>query len=148
MSLNRNIQIARKIYFSSAHFYKNPEWSDEKNREVFGACFNPYGHGHNYTLEAVLEGQPDPVSGLVVNLVDVDRILKSVVAPLDHRHLNFEIGAFQSTIPTTENMAIYLYQQIQDQMGELPVRLMKVRLYEEEGLWVDYPPVTTEVGPD
>ena len=134
------VQMARKVFFSCAHRYASPLLTEEQNREVFGACFNPYGHGHDYVLEAYFEGSIDPVSGLIVNLVDIDRLLKDVVAPIDHRHLNHEIAYFKDVVPTTENLAAFLFHQVESAAQSMPVKLIKVRLYENEDLWVDYGP--------
>lgn len=137
----KQIQLARKVFFSAAHFYKNEKWSDEKNKEVFGPCFSPYGHGHNYTLECYFTGYIDERSGLVINLFDIDKILKRVVQPFDHHHINFEVEAFKHKNPTTENLAVWFFNALKLEMAALPVQLTKVRLSEEEDLWVDYPAV-------
>ncbi len=131
------LRLARKVYFSSAHFYKNPEWSDEENKKAFGDCFSEHGHGHNYILEAEFEGSIDPSTGLVVNLVDIDKILKEVVKPMDHKHLNLDHEAFKSKNPTTENIANFLFDEIENSLKSLPVSLTRVRLYEEDDLYVD-----------
>jgi 6-pyruvoyltetrahydropterin/6-carboxytetrahydropterin synthase len=130
--------MARKVFFSAAHRYVSKHLTDEQNKDVFGACYNPYGHGHDYTLEAFFEGTIDPVSGLIVNLSDVDMVLKKIVAPLDHRHLNHEIPYFQDVVPTTENLAAYLFHLIEQECQGMPLRLVKVRLFENADLWVDY----------
>ena len=91
-----------------AHCYHNPNWSEEKNAKVFGPCNNPYGHGHNYELEVTISGPVDPDTGMVINLSDLDKILKQeIMEPLDHRHLNHEVAHFQTNVPTTEEIAIY-----------------------------------------
>lgn len=131
-------RLARRVHFSSGHRYFNPEFSEEKNREIFGSCYSPYGHGHNYILEAYFEGPVDPQTGMVVNLRDVDQLLKEVTDPLDHHHLNFDIDEFKNKIPTTENIALYLYREIQAKMKDQDaISLYKVRLFEGDDLWVD-----------
>lgn len=140
-SLPVTARLARKAYFSSAHRYFNPALSEKENQEIFGSCFSPYGHGHNYVLEAYFEGPIDPATGMVMNLHDIDQILKAVVGPLDHHHLNFDIPYFKSIIPTTENIAKYLFENIQSHLQSSSfskVELYKVRLHENEDLWVDY----------
>lgn len=131
--------VARRILFSSAHFYRQESFSDDENRRVFGACYTPYGHGHNYVVEAYIEGQFDEQSRLVMNLNDLDRILKAAVAPLDHHHLNFDVPEFKTQVPTSENIALYLRarirKELQDQSSSL--RLRRLKLYETDDLWVE-----------
>ena len=86
------IRITRKVEFSAAHFYQNPKFSAEENKRVFGKCSNLHGHGHNYTLEVTVAGEPDPTTGMVLDLKELKDILQSeVVDRMDHRHLNFEV---------------------------------------------------------
>jgi len=130
--------LSRKIYFSCAHRYHKDSWSDEKNREVFGVCNNPHGHGHNYELEVGIKGPVDPDTGMVMNLTDLDRLLKEqIMAPLDHRFLNFEVDFFKTEIPTTENIVIFCWNQIEAHLKG-PARLHHLRLYETPDLFVDY----------
>lgn len=132
-------RISRKAYFSSGHRYFNPNWSEEKNREVYGSCFAEVGHGHNYVLEASFEGAIDDDSGMIANLKDIDRVLKEAVEPLDHHHLNFDVEYFKTKVPTTENLAVYLFNEIAEksQKAGLPAKLYKVRVYESDDLWAD-----------
>ncbi len=131
-------RLARRVYFSSAHRYFSPKLTEEQNREVFGSCYSEHGHGHNYILEAYISGPIDSTTGMVINLMDVDEALKQVSRPLDHKHLNFDIPYFKELVPTTENIARYLYDEIEKALQGQDVRLEKVRLYEGEDLWVDY----------
>ncbi len=139
MNSEKEVRLSRKVYFSSAHFYKSDQLSPEENEKKFGACYseNEYGHGHNYVLEVELQGRPDPVSGLVVNLIDVDKVLKNIIGELDHKHLNHEVSHFKTVIPTTENIALYLGSKLKPQVDSLKVKIVKLRLYEEEDIWVD-----------
>ena len=130
--------LSRKIYFSSAHRYHNPNWDEAKNKEVFGPCNNPHGHGHNYELEVIIKGPVDPDTGMVMNLTDLDHILKDkIMKALDHRHLNFEVDFFKENIPTTENIAVYCWNELQP-CFESPQSLYKLRLYENPELFVEY----------
>ena len=131
------IHLTRKTYFSAGHRYANPEWSEEKNREVFGKCFNPGGHGHNYVLEVTVGGDPDPKTGMVINLAVIDKILQAVLEEVDHKNLNLDIAQFQNRNPTTENLAVYLWGRIRERLGDA-ARLEHLRLYEDENLYVDY----------
>lgn len=128
--------LSRKIYFSAAHRYENPQWTQQKNQEVFGSCFSKYGHGHNYTLEATVTGPVHAETGMIINLADLDALLKAVVTPLDHRFLNQDIPYFSERIPTTETIAFYCYQDLQKRLQAYPdLTLQRVRLYENEDLW-------------
>lgn len=136
--------VARRILFSSAHRYEQPQFSDAQNREIFGRCFTPYGHGHNYILEPHIVGPIDPVTGLVVNLTDVDELLTAVIQPLDHQHLNFDVPYFRDKVPTTEEIAAYCFQEVRAQMRQSVLfqglQLVKVRLFETDDLWAEYGP--------
>ena len=127
--------LTRRATFAAGHRYHNPAWSDERNRAVFGKCNYPYGHGHNYTVEASIAGEIDPETGMVINLVEVDRILHEVIEPLDHRFLNHEVAYFQERIPTTENIAQYLADEIASRLQGC--RLARLRLYEDVDLWAE-----------
>ena len=132
-----NVTLSRKIVFSSAHRYVNPDFSEAQNIEAFGACYNEHGHGHNYVLEAYLNGPISKQTGMVINLKEVDSILKEVIAPFDHHHLNFDIEEFKTAVPTTENIATLLFKKLSIRFSQLNVTLAKVRLYEGDDLWVD-----------
>jgi len=100
------VYLTRKAEFSAAHFYYVPTWTEEKNQRVFGKCANRNGHGHNYTLEVTVKGEPDPVTGFVVDLKKMKDIMEEqVVRVYDHRHLNREVPDFATIVPTTENIA-------------------------------------------
>ncbi|MGH7576608.1 MAG: 6-carboxytetrahydropterin synthase [Longimicrobiales bacterium] len=133
-------ELTRRIAFSAAHRYHRAEWSDERNHEVFGACSNPYGHGHNYVLDVTVRGAIDPVTGFSVDLRALDALLKDEVgARLGHQHLNHAVPEFADggLVPTCENIAAYLWPRLE---GGMPagVELRRIRLHEEPGLYVDY----------
>jgi 6-pyruvoyltetrahydropterin/6-carboxytetrahydropterin synthase len=132
------VVLCRKVSFSSGHRYFNPDWSEAENRQIYGSQYSQHGHGHNFVLEAYLEGGIDPETGMVINLKDVDALLREVVEPMDHRFLNRDVPFFQSHVPTTENIARYCFERLQESLAQRPARLVKVRLREGENLWVDY----------
>ncbi|MGE0526876.1 MAG: 6-carboxytetrahydropterin synthase [Bdellovibrionales bacterium] len=136
--MNRT-RLARRRGFQCLHRYQVEDWPAEKNREIFGACFTPGGHGHNYSLEVYLEGVPDPVTGMILNLADLDRVLADVLSAVEGKRLHDEVPQLQGRVPTTENLAEFLFAQLQSRCGRLAegVRLVKIRLYEYEDLWVD-----------
>lgn len=128
-------RLARRKGFQLLHKYVVPEWTDAANSSVFGACFTPHGHGHNYELEVYLEGEPDPVTGMILNLADVDRVLAEVVAGLEGKHVNLDVPELRGQVPTTERLAHFLWSRLQSRFA--PARLAKLRLYEYDDLWVD-----------
>jgi 6-pyruvoyltetrahydropterin/6-carboxytetrahydropterin synthase len=131
------IYLTRKCEFSASHFYHNPKWSERENVRVFGKCANLNGHGHNYTLEVTVKGEIDPVTGFVVDLKELKDILnREVVDAMDHRHLNKEVPEFASKIPTSENIAIAIWQRLEAKLKV--AKLHRVRLYELPDLFVDY----------
>ena len=132
------IQLARRIHFSSGHRYFNKNWSEEKNKEVFGLCYSEHGHGHNYILEVYITGPLNHETGMIMNLKEVDHILQQVSSSLDHKHLNNDLEEFKDKVPTTENIARYCFEKISEKLGPPPLQLNKVRLFESEDLWVDY----------
>jgi 6-pyruvoyltetrahydropterin/6-carboxytetrahydropterin synthase len=132
--------LTRRITFSAAHRYHRPEWSEARNQEVFGACANAPGHGHNYVLEVTVRGTIDPETGFSVDLAALDSALRrQVTQPLDHQHVNHAVDAFADggLVPTTENLLAWLWPRL---AGEIPspARLERLRLAEEPGFWVDY----------
>ena len=131
------IYLTRKCEFSASHFYHNPKWSDEENQRAFGKCANLNGHGHNYTLEVTVKGEIDPVTGFVVDLKELKDILnREVVDAMDHRHLNKEVPEFTTRIPTSENIAVAVWQRLDQKLNV--AKLHRVRLYELPDLFVDY----------
>lgn len=132
--------LTRRITFAAAHRYWRDGWSEDRNRAVFGACANPHGHGHNYALEATVEGVIDEETGFCVDLAALDEALHAaVVVPLDHQHVNHAVPEFASgaRVPTTENLAAWAWPRI---LERLPtgVTLHRIRLREDEGLYVDF----------
>src|SRR5271157_5675790 len=113
------IELTRRATFSASHYYWNEAWTPEKNEQVFGLCSRRNGHGHNYTLEVTVAGEPDPVTGFVVDLKWLkDVIEREVLAAYDHRHLNLEVPEFAKAIPTTENIAIAAWQRLEPAIAE------------------------------
>ncbi|WP_138420411.1 6-carboxytetrahydropterin synthase [Aquibacillus sediminis] len=128
------LYLSRRIDFSAMHSYRISEWSEEKNREVFGLCSNPSGHGHDYKLEVMVKGELVQRSGIVVNTVDIKRIVGDLVEEeLDGKFLNKEHSFFQENIPTTENIVAYLWDAITPQLEGC--ELHRLRLYENPYLW-------------
>ena len=124
------VTITRQVHFNSAHRLYNPTKSLAWNQKQYGLCTNPHWHGHNYVLEVSLRGQPDPVTGYIIDLAQLKRILHAVVVDqCDHRNLNDEVPFLRGIIPSTENLVIAFWQQIAPHI-KAPARLHCVRLYE------------------
>ncbi len=151
--------LARRVHFSCGHRYFNKNWSKEKNQKIFGLCYSEHGHGHNYILDAYIEGSVNPETGMIINLKDVDILLNEVVRPLDHQYLNDDVEEFKTQVPTTENIARYCFEQLHEKISYsdnsssgsssnsdsnddcrniFSIRLHKVRLFENDDLWVEY----------
>ena len=136
------IELTRRATFSASHFYWNEAWSQEKNEEVFGRCARRNGHGHNYKLEVTVAGEPDPVTGFVVDLKWMKDVIENeVLGAFDHRHLNLEVQEFaeQKLIPTTENIAIAAWKRIEPAVSNAGgARLSRVRVYETPEIFAEY----------
>jgi len=134
------ILLTRRATFSASHYYWNPEWSEERNQAVFGRCANRNGHGHNYTLEVTVTGAVDPVTGFVVDLKWLkDLIEREVLDVYDHRHLNLEVPDFARAIPTTENIAVAVWNRLAAPVGSAGgAALSRVRVYETADIFADY----------
>ncbi|GIV60621.1 6-carboxytetrahydropterin synthase [Rhodocaloribacter litoris] len=131
------VYVTRKVRFNAAHRLHNPARSDAWNRETFGKCNNPNWHGHNYTLEVTVAGEPDPETGYVIDLGVLKRILEEkVVAKCDHANLNLDVDFMQGVLPSTENFAVAIWHQLVDALPS--GRLVSVRLYETEHNMAEY----------
>jgi 6-pyruvoyltetrahydropterin/6-carboxytetrahydropterin synthase len=136
------IFLTRRATFSASHYYWRPDWTAEKNEQVFGRCSNRNGHGHNYTLEVTVAGEPDPVTGFVVDLKWLKEVMeKNVLAAFDHRHLNLEVPEFSDggMIPTTENIAIASWNRLKPSiLAAGGARLSRIRVYETPEIFAEY----------
>lgn len=131
--------ITRKVEFSASHVCRAPGLSEEENLRLYGPEANPRGHGHNYVVEVSLRGEPDPVTGMVLDLKELKEILnREVTAPYDHRFLNCEVAPFDRVVPTTENIARDIWGRLEPCLCNEKHRLHSVRVYESEDLFVDY----------
>ena len=134
------ILLTRRATFSASHYYWNPDWSEERNFATFGRCANRSGHGHNYTLEITVSGEPDAVSGFVVDLKWLkDVIEREVLDVYDHRHLNLEVPEFKTANPTTENIAVAVWKRLAGPVAAAHgAKLSRVRIYETADIFADY----------
>jgi 6-pyruvoyltetrahydropterin/6-carboxytetrahydropterin synthase len=134
------IYLTRRATFSASHYYWNEAWTPEKNEQVFGRCANKNGHGHNYTLEVTVAGEPDPVTGFVVDLKWLKDVMeREVLSAYDHRHLNLETPEFASANPTTENLAIAAWKRLETAVdGRGGAKLSRIRVYETPEIFAEY----------
>lgn len=134
------IRLVRTVSFSAAHRYADQARSEAENRQVFGSLYRGKGFGHNFLLEAHVEGSVDPLNGMIMNLRDLDVCLQELAAALDHRHLN-ELPCFEGLAPTPERIARYCFDQLAPKISVAShgrSHLHSVRLYEGEDLWIDF----------
>ncbi len=133
--------VTRRAEFSASHVCRLPHLSDEHNRALYGEGANRNGHGHNYVLEVTVEGDPDPLTGMVLDLKDLKDILEQeIIAPMDHRFLNYEVEPFSTVVPTTENVASEIWRRLEKRLSTSTTNLAKVRLFETADLYVDVLP--------
>lgn len=131
--------ITRKAEFSASHACYRDDLTEAQNRELYGDSANRHGHGHNYLLEVTLAGDPDPVTGMVLDLKELkDVINQEIVEPFDHRFLNHEVKPFDTVVPTPENIAREIWRRLDRRFPGGAPKLHRVRLWETEDLYVDY----------
>lgn len=124
------IRLSRTIRFNAGRSLWRKDWSPEKNRAIYGDE-SPHGYGHNFTLDVAVEGPIDPESSMVVNLTDLDRVLKEEVdGPLDHRNLNRDVPEFATVPPTAENLALWIWRRVAARIEreQWPCRLAHLEL--------------------
>jgi 6-pyruvoyltetrahydropterin/6-carboxytetrahydropterin synthase len=108
-----HVELGRRYRFAASHRLHSTQLSEEENCRIYGKCNNPYGHGHNYTVEVRFSGVIDPATGKIANLGDLDQFVnEKVIEPFDHRSLQDEVPAFRDTVPTTENLCIEIFQRL------------------------------------
>jgi len=113
MSESLHIALGRRYHFAASHRLHSAKLSEEENNRVFGKCNNPYGHGHNYTLEVRFSGSVDPATGMIANLADLDAFVNErVIEPFDHHSMQDEVPAFCELVPTTENLCTEIFERL------------------------------------
>ncbi|MBC8166272.1 MAG: 6-carboxytetrahydropterin synthase [Bryobacteraceae bacterium] len=131
--------LTRKAEFSASHSCYNKALSENQNLELYGELEGSFGHGHNYEIEVTVEGEPDPVTGMVVDLKLLKEVISSqVLDPMDHKHLNYEVPPFDKVVPTAENLVKEIWRRLDAHLTFENARLYSVRLYETSDLYVDY----------
>jgi 6-pyruvoyltetrahydropterin/6-carboxytetrahydropterin synthase len=132
------VTVTRLLRFNAAHRVHNPALSDAENAALFGKCNNPHWHGHNYTLEVSVRGPIDARTGYVMDLGKLrDAVERTVVDLVDHRNVNVEVEFMRDVNPTTENLVVGMWRQIEPALPE-EVRLVRLKLWETENNYVEY----------
>jgi 6-pyruvoyltetrahydropterin/6-carboxytetrahydropterin synthase len=136
------VEMGRRYRFSASHRLHNASLSDAVNRELYGKCNNPHGHGHNYVLEVGVSGAVDAETGMIANLADLDAFVeKNVLAEYDHKSFNDDVPAFRDVVPTTENLCIDIFQRLKT----FPLaKLERIRVEETGNNSFEYAGNTTE----
>jgi len=134
----QKISVFRKEHFNAAHRLHNPDWSAEKNKEIFGLCNNANYHGHNYELIIQITGTINPETGYVIDMKDLSVLAQEeVVKKFDHKNLNLDVPEFKNLNPSAENIAVVIYHKLRVKIAaELD---LKIRLYETERNFVEFP---------
>ncbi len=133
------IHITRRETFNAAHRLFRPEWDDDKNLQVFGKCSNPNWHGHNYVLYVTVKGDIDPETGFLINLKDLSSLIQhNVIQKLDHKNMNVEVDFMKDRMASTENLAIAIWEQLQEGIEKLGAHLHCVKVAETEKNSAEY----------
>jgi len=132
------VYLTRQEHFNAAHRLYNPEWSYEKNEEVFGKCANENWHGHNYDLYVTIKGEPDAGTGFVFDVKKLGQLVKEhVTEKLDHRNLNLDVDFMKGKMCSTENLVIGIWNELKIHLPP-EVHLHCIRLYETPRIFVEY----------
>lgn len=134
--------LTRRVGFAAAHRYRRPDWSDERNAQVFGACARPNFHGHSYVCEVTVTGALDPATGFVADLGALDAVLeREVRARFDHANINLDVPEFAEgkLVPTGEELARFICERVQAGLGS-EARVTRVRVSEDSTLTATYEP--------
>jgi len=136
--MSQKVSVFRKEHFNAAHRLHNPDWSAEKNKEIFGLCNNANYHGHNYELIIQITGTINPETGYVIDMKVLSDLAKEeVVKKFDHKNLNLDVPEFENLNPSAENIAVVIYHKLRVKIAaELD---LKIRLYETERNFVEFP---------
>lgn len=131
------VYLTRVEHFNSAHKLYNPDWSREKNEEVFGKCANDNWHGHNYDIFVTVKGEPDPQTGFIIDAKHLSNLIKlHILDKVDHRNLNLDVDFMQGKMCSTENFVTEVWKQLAPHIEG--GKLHQIRLYETPRIFVDY----------
>ena len=131
------VTVNRKAHFNAAHRLYRPQWSDEKNNEVFGKCNNPHFHGHNYDLIVSVTGEIDPITGFVMDMKELKDLIRiEIEDKFDHKNLNIEVDEFKDLNPTSENIVVVIWNKLRTKIDSK--NDLEVTLYETPRNFVSY----------
>jgi len=131
------LYVTRREVFSASHRLVNPELSNSENIDIYDKCNNPFGHGHNYTLEVVVACNINPKTGYVIDLKKLKEILiTKIISKVDHRHFNYEVDFMKGIIPTTENIAVGIWKELVNEIKD--GKLYSVKIFETENNYIEY----------
>lgn len=125
------VYISRSETFSACHRLHSTLLSDDENKQVFGKCNNPNGHGHNYKVEVIVRGTVDPVTGMVINLTDLKQYIdEAIMSVLDHKNIDKDVPYFKDVVSTTENLAVFIWDNM---VHKLPSGLLnEIKVHETD----------------
>lgn len=133
------VYLIRRERFNAAHKLWNNDWDEKKNKETFGKCSNHNWHGHNYELFVTVKGEVNPETGFVADLKEISQILKDkVVEKIDHKNINLDVDFMKEKMASTENIAIAIWEEIEDDINALGCLLHSVKIKETENNFVEY----------
>jgi 6-pyruvoyltetrahydropterin/6-carboxytetrahydropterin synthase len=142
MAGNPVAHLTRCYEFSASHRLHSGTLSEEENQRIYGKCNNAWGHGHNYRLEVTVSGPVSVATGMVVNIVDLDRIVKEeILDPFDHKNLNLDVAHFREVVPTSENLLLEIAARLCGRWSHealAPAKLEKLRLQETGKNFFEY----------
>lgn len=133
--------LTRRVTFAAAHRYRRPDWSDQKNAAVFGACAHPHYHGHTYVCDVTVTGPVDEETGFLVDLGVLDQVLRrEIVERFDHRNINMDVPEFADgrLIPTGEQLTRFIAERVQGALAHTTARVLRVHLAEDATLSITY----------
>ncbi|HEX5001309.1 MAG TPA: 6-carboxytetrahydropterin synthase [Bacteroidia bacterium] len=131
--------VTRRERFNAAHRLFKQEWSDEKNLEVFGKCSNPNWHGHNYELFVTVSGNANPETGFVMDLKVLSNLIReNVIDQLDHKNINLDVDFMKGKLPSTEILAVAIWDQLVHEISKYGCKLHAIKLFETENNFVEY----------
>jgi 6-pyruvoyltetrahydropterin/6-carboxytetrahydropterin synthase len=135
----KSVYITRRETFNAAHKLWNDNWSEEKNKEVFGRCSNMNWHGHNFTLFVTVKGIPSPDTGFVMNLKRLGEIIEEeVIEHLDHKNMNLDVPFLKGIMASTENVIMAIWARLESPISQSGGELVKIKLVETENNYVEY----------
>lgn len=135
------VYVSRKEHFNAAHKLYNPNWSEEKNQEVFGPCANQNWHGHNFELIVTVKGKPDPETGFVLDMKDLARLVKDeIIEKVDHKNLNLDVDFMLGKMASCENLVMEFWKILAPKISTLApgAVLHSLKLYETHKNFVEY----------